>query len=57
MDTRLEKLFGVSDEQMIKINYCSSSKIKYPNGYNFHNYQTWIKKIYDEEINLTNSKI
>ena len=50
-DNSLSKLFGISEEQMLKINSCSSSKIKYPNGYNFHNYQTWIKKIYDEENN------
>lgn len=51
MDNKLAKLFDVSDEQMKKINSCTSSKIKYPNGYNFHNYQTWIKKIYNDEIN------
>jgi hypothetical protein len=49
LNNELAKLFNVSEEQMIKINSCSSSKIKYPDGYNFHNYQTWIKKIYDEE--------
>jgi len=51
LDDKLSKLFNVSEEQIIKINSCSSSKIKYPNGYNFHNYQTWIKKIYNEEKN------
>jgi hypothetical protein len=49
LDNALAKLFNVSEEQVNKINSCSSSKIKYPNGYNFHNYQTWIKKIYNEE--------
>jgi len=48
-DNALAKLFNISEEQIIKINSCTSSKIKYPNGYNFHNYQTWIKKIYTEE--------
>ena len=51
LNNELAKLFNVSEEQMNKINSCSSSKIKYPNGYNFHNYQTWIKKIYNEENN------
>jgi hypothetical protein len=57
LDNKLAKLFGVSEEQMVKINSCTSSKIKYPNGYNFHNYQTWIKKIYDNENNSVNINI
>lgn len=48
IDDKLAKLFGISKEDMDKINSCSSSTIKYPNGYNFSNYQTWIKKIYNE---------
>ena len=48
IDNELAKLFGLSKEEMEKINSCSSSTIKYPNGYNFSNYQTWIKKIYNE---------
>jgi hypothetical protein len=48
IDDKLSKLFGISKEDVEKINSCSSSTIKYPNGYNFSNYQTWIKKIYNE---------
>lgn len=48
-DDKLAQLFGINQEQMLKINTCSSSEIKYPNGYNFYNYQTWIKKLYEEK--------
>ena len=54
-DEKLSKLFNVSEEQKNKINFSISSKTEYPNGYNFYNYQTWIKKLYDEEnINFLN---
>ena len=56
-DYELAKLFGITQEQMIKINTCTSSKIKYPDGYNFHNYQTWIKKIYEKENMIVNTDI
>lgn len=47
-DDKLAKLFGVSDDEKKKINECVSSNIKYPNGFNFYNYQRWIKKLYLE---------
>ena len=50
IDDKLAKLFGLSKEEMDKINSCSLSTVKYPNGYNFSNYQTWIKKIYNEDL-------
>jgi len=48
-DDKLAKLFNITNEQKNKINSCISSKVEYPNGYNFYNYQTWIKKLYDED--------
>ena len=51
IDDNLAKLFGLSKEEIEKINSCSSPIVKYPNGYNFFNYQTWIKKIYNENEN------
>lgn len=52
IDDKLAKLFGLSKEEMEKINSCSSSTVKYPNGYNFSNYQTWLKKIYNENSHI-----
>lgn len=54
-DDKLTKLFNVTEQQKNKINSCTSSKTEYPNGYNFYNYQTWIKKLYEEE-NINNNK-
>ena len=54
LDDKLSKLFNITEEQKNKINSCLSSKMKYPDGYNFYNYQTWIKKLYEEE-NLRNN--
>jgi len=51
IDDNLAKLFGLSKEEIENINSCSSPIVKYPNGYNFSNYQTWIKKIYNENEN------
>ena len=53
-DDKLAKLFGVHEEQKNTINSCTSSNIKYPNGFNFYNYQTWIKKIYVDDDNKKN---
>lgn len=50
VDDKLSKLFRLSDEEKNKINSCNSSNIKFPHGFNFYNYQTWIKKIYIEEF-------
>lgn len=50
VDDKLSKLFNLSNDEKNIINSCNSSKIKYPNGFNFYNYQTWIKKIYIEEF-------
>jgi hypothetical protein len=50
LDDNLTKLFGLSEEDKNKINSCSLSNVKYPNGFNFYNYQKWIKKIYIEEF-------
>lgn len=52
LDDNLAKLFEIGNEEKDKINACTSSKVKYPYGFNFHNYQTWIKKIYNEKKNL-----
>jgi acetone carboxylase gamma subunit len=49
VDDKLAKLFNLTEEDKNKINSCSSPKIKYPNGFNFYNYQTWIKKLYIED--------
>jgi hypothetical protein len=49
-DDKLAKLFGVSDNEKKKINECVSSNVKYPNGFNFYNYQRWIKKLYLEDM-------
>ena len=57
-DDKLAKLFNVTEQQKNKINSCISSKTEYPNGYNFYNYQTWIKKLYEEKnINITDDKL
>ena len=50
VDDGLVKLFNLSNDEKNKINSCSSSDIKYPNGFNFYNYQKWIKKLYLEEF-------
>lgn len=51
-DNNLSKLFKITEEQQNKINSCKSSNIKFPDGFNFYNYQTWIKKLYtDDEEN------
>jgi acetone carboxylase gamma subunit len=52
VDDKLSTLFGLSNDQKNKINSCNSSNIKYPYGFNFYNYQTWIKKLYVEEFNI-----
>ena len=52
LDDKLSKLFNLSEEEKNKINTSNSSIIKYPNGFNFYNYQTWIKKLYTEEFNV-----
>lgn len=51
IDSALSKLFGINQDQENIINSAKSSKIKYPDGFNFYNYQTWIKKIYSEQDN------
>jgi hypothetical protein len=48
MDNKLATLFGLTIEHMDKINNSNSSKTNYPDGFNFYNYQTWIKQIYNE---------
>ena len=50
LDDKLSKLFTLSEDEKNKINLCNSSDIKYPHGFNFYNYQKWIKKIYIEEF-------
>lgn len=51
-DNNLSKLFKITEEHQNKINSCKSSNIKFPDGFNFYNYQTWIKKLYtDDEEN------
>ena len=50
VDDGLVKLFNLSNDEKNKINSCLSSDIKYPNGFNFYNYQKWIKKLYLEEF-------
>jgi hypothetical protein len=50
LDDKLTKLFGLTEEDKNKINSCQSSNIKFPNGFNFYNYQKWIKKLYTEEF-------
>ena len=50
LDDKLTKLFKLSNDEKNKINSCLSSSVKYPNAFNFYNYQTWIKKIYIEEL-------
>lgn len=48
MDDKLIELFGLTQQDKEKINNSNSSKTNYPDGFNFYNYQTWIKKIYNE---------
>ena len=57
LDDELTKLFGLSIDEKNKINSCTSSKIKYPNGFNFYNYQQWIKKLYIDEFGDDTNKI
>ncbi len=51
LDDKLTKLFNLTEEEKNTINLCSSSNVKYPLGFNFYNYQRWIKKLYTEEFN------
>ena len=55
LDDKLAKLFGLSDIKKNNINSCTSANIKYPDGFNFYNYQTWIKNIYVLEYNISNA--
>jgi hypothetical protein len=55
LDNELTKLFNLSEDEKNKINSCSSSTVQYPDGFNFYNYQKWIKQIYLEE--LKNDKV
>lgn len=50
MNGELGKLFDLSDETINKINSSNSSNIKYPDGFNFYNYQQWIKQLYVKEF-------
>jgi hypothetical protein len=49
IDDKLSTLFKISQENKNKINSSTSSKTKYPDGFNFYNYQTWIKKLFVED--------
>lgn len=60
MDDNLTKLFGLSSDDKNKINNANSPKIKFPDGFNFYNYQQWIKKLYIDEFGenvVSNKKI
>lgn len=57
LDDKLTKLFNLSENEKNKINSCNSSDIKYPYGFNFYNYQKWIKKIYIEEFSDDNKNV
>ena len=47
MDDKLEKLFNLDKNKLKIINESIDSRD--PNGFNFFNYHSWIKKLYLEE--------